>query len=153
MLRKMLLGAGAGAVAGIVQPMVGKLEEWLFFEEGEDTNIPRHFADAMAQKLHLDVPESARWAAGAAFHVGYALFWGAAYAVARERRENSPTAGSLALGAVLYGLAFSRGGAGVQMGSEPPPDRRPARYWLLTCTMPLTYGLVTAHVYERIRSL
>jgi hypothetical protein len=153
MLRKMMLGAGAGAVAGIVQPMVGKLEERMFFEEGEDTNIPRHFADAMAHKLHLDVPESARWAAGAAFHVGYALFWGAAYAVAREWQGNSPLAGSVGLGAALYALAFSRAGAGVQVGSEPPPDRRPARYWFLTCTMPLTYAVVTAHVYERIRSL
>lgn len=150
-MRAALLGAVAGAVGGIVQPAVGKAEEVVFFPRREDTNVPRHFVDALARRTGTQMSYAARLMAGTAFHVGYALFWGAAYGVACDRRRTTPLVGGLGLGAVLYLAAFSRIGAATWARSEPPPWRRPPRAWLLTTTMPLTYGLTTAWTFEKLR--
>ncbi|HEX6386989.1 MAG TPA: hypothetical protein VF177_20185 [Anaerolineae bacterium] len=153
LLRLILLGAGAGAVGGVVQPAVGKLEEMLGFPPGENSNVPRHFVEALANRAGVNLPNTTSWWAGVGFHVGYALFWGAAYAMVREQKEFPPVLGGLGLGAVLYTVAFSRLGAGVQAGSEPAPDKRPPHKWAHTLTMPFAYSLTTAAVYERIRNV
>lgn len=150
-LRTVILGAGAGAVGGIVQPTVGKLEGKLFFPPNQDTNIPRHFVEAMEDRTDMHPPEEITEAAALTFHVGYALFWGAAYATAREKWGLQPIPGGIGLGALLYALAFSRMGAGVEAGNASPPDGRSPREWLLHTTMPLVYGLTTSHVYEKLR--
>lgn len=150
-LRTAVLGAGAGAVAGIVQPAAGKLVEKLFFPADEDANIPRHLVEATERRMGMRMSDGANQLAGVAFHVGYSLFWGAAYAAVRERWSVSPEVGGVALGAVLYGAAFSRVSAGVQLGSEQHPSERSRRGWLLTGAMPLVYGLTTAWVYEQLR--
>lgn len=150
-LRRLVLGAAAGAVAGVAQPALGKLEERLFFPPGEDTDVPKHFAYAVAARAGIDLSEAEGLAAGALFHVGYALFWGSAYALVRDELDAPPLTAGLGLAGLLYLMAFSEIGAGTRTGSEPPPDHRPARYWLLTTTMPLVYGLTTAVVYERLR--
>jgi hypothetical protein len=150
-LRQMVLGAGAGALAGIVQPAVGKLEEELFFPDGEDTEIPKHFVRAAGARMGIEISEEEGLAAGTVFHVGYALFWGAAYALAREELDLPPLAAGLGLGGLLYLMAFSRMGAGTRVGSEPHPDHRPGRHWLLTTSMPMVYALTTAAAYEEIR--
>lgn len=148
-----LLGVGAGTVAGVVQPAVAKVDEKLVFRRHEDANIAHHLAEAVAHRLGADPPRAATWLAGLGFHVGYSLFWGTAYAFVRERTGVSPLAGGLGLSALLYVLAFSGVGAGTLLRSEPPPWRRPPRYWLLTATMPLSFGLTAAAVYERLRPL
>jgi len=153
LIRLALLGAGAGAVGGAVQPAVGKLEEMLGFPRGEDSNVPRHFVEALANRAGVTLPNTISWLGGVGFHVGYALFWGTAYALVREQKEFKPALGGLGLGALLYVVAFSRIGAGVQVGSEPAPDKRPAYKWAHTLTMPFAYSLTTAAVYERIRAL
>jgi ribose/xylose/arabinose/galactoside ABC-type transport system permease subunit len=145
-----LFGATAGAVAGIVQPAVGKLEE-AFYPRGEDTNVPSHFVDALTHRSGLPLSKSTRWLAGTAFHIGYALFWGAAYGVVCQRRRVSPVIGGLGLSSLLYLMAFSRVGAATWARSESPPWRRPLRTWVLTTTMPLTYGLTTAWLYEKLQ--
>jgi ribose/xylose/arabinose/galactoside ABC-type transport system permease subunit len=149
-VRAALLGGTAGAIAGIAQPAVGKLEEAIF-PRGEDTNIPRHFIDALIRKTDVEMSGPARWLAGAAFHIGYALFWGAAYGVVCRRHRLPPLVGGLGLSSTLYLMAFSRIGGATLAGSESPPWRRPARTWLLTTTMPLTYGMTTAWAYEKLQ--
>lgn len=153
LIRTILAGAGAGAAGGIAQPLIGKLEEALFFPKRDDTNVPLHFVNALADRVGVKLPAGAAWTSAAGFHVGYALFWGTTYALLREKKAFSPLVGGLGLGGVLYAMAFSRIGAGVQSGAEPHPDARPWRYWLLHTTMPLTFGLTTAFVYERLRRL
>ncbi len=118
-------GPRRGAVAGVVQPAVGKLEEELFFPPGEDTDIPKHFVRAATSRLGVEATEGQEAAAGTVFHVGYALFWGAAYAVAREEAALPPLVGGLGMGALLYFLAFSRVGAGDAGGERAPPRPPP----------------------------
>jgi ribose/xylose/arabinose/galactoside ABC-type transport system permease subunit len=153
MLRTALLGAGAGALAGLVQPAAGKLEEALVFRPGEDTDIPVHLVRAVETRFGVRLDSELEWLAGAVFHIGYALTWGALFALARERLRLQPTVAALALAALLYTIAFSDNGVASKLRSEPPPQRRPGRYWLLTLTMPLVYAVTTAYTYERLRRL
>jgi hypothetical protein len=148
--RAALLGAAAGAVGGIVQPAVGKLEE-LFLPPGEDSNVARHYVETLARRTGLRPRPGMSLAGATVFHIGYALFWGAAYGVVCQRTRCSPAVGAAGLASVLYLAAFSRVGAATLAGSEPPPTRRPRRTWALTTTLPLAYGVTTAWVFERLR--
>jgi hypothetical protein len=148
LVRNGALGAGAGVVAGTAQVALGKTEEWLLLPPGEDANIAPRFVQRLAERLGTSLPDAARWALGTLFHYGYSAGWGAVYALAvgalPARRRPPPLLGGTALGAVLWALAFSPLGAAVQSGTERPPRRRPPYKDLLTWSVALAYGLVTA---------
>jgi hypothetical protein len=144
-------GVAAGAIGGIVQPAVGKLDEILFFPPDEDTDIPRHLVSALTRRAGSRLPASEELLVATLFHIGYAFFWGAAYGGVVRSHRVSPLLGGLALGGVLYTAAFSRIGIGTLVGSEPPPGKRRPRQTALTIAMPLVFGLTTAAVFDVIQ--
>jgi hypothetical protein len=149
-LRDGAIGAGAGIVAATVQVALGKAEEWLLLPPGEDANIAPRFVQRLAEHLGASLPHPARWVLGTLFHYGYGAGWGALYAAALgllpPRRRPPALAGGAALGVALWVLAFGPLGAAVQSGTERPPRRRPWTGNVLTWSVALAFGLVTAAI-------
>lgn len=144
-------GAAAGVAAGIVQVALGKAEDVLLLPPRENADFAPRLVKRLAKGVGVHTSEMAEWALGTAFHFGYAAFWGAGYAPARERSGVHPLAGGTLLGALIYGMTFPRWGGAVQTGVERPPRRRTPQMKFLVASVTLGFGLATAFVYERIR--
>jgi hypothetical protein len=144
----------AGVVASLIQVVVGKVEDKLFLPHRENADIAPRLVQRLAQRAGHSLPHVHKWVLGTIFHEAYSVFWGAAYGVAYAavggRRVVPWPVGGVALGTLLHQLAFSPWGAAVQTGTERPPHRRTWRMSVVTWSVALTYGLVTALVYERL---
>ncbi len=141
----------AGLGASVIQVMIGKAEEILILPPGEDSNIAPRLMARLAEDVGEDLSEREKWALGTAFHLGYAIFWGGAYAAARERRPVSPLLGGGLLGALIYGITFTRWGGAVQTGTERPPEARSEQMTIVAASVALSFGITTAYFYERLR--
>ncbi len=117
---------------------------------GEDADIGPRFVERVLRRFtRRRVREDTKWIGASAFHFGYAIFWGACYALAYHRWRPHPLVGGGVLAAIIYAITFPRWGGAVVTGSEPAPGRRSWRHALVLATAALTYGLGTALLYGR----
>lgn len=142
-------GIEAAVLAGVPQVVLPKVEEVLLLEPEESADVGPHFIQALAHHARKPLPEDMKWMGAAAFHFSYSAAWGAAYAMAYERRPVHPWVGGLLLGGLIYVVTFPRWGVAVLTGTEDPPGERSWRQELVLATAPLTFGLVTALLYGR----
>lgn len=142
-------GVEAAMVASVPQVLVPKLEERLFLRPGESADLGPRFIEALARRMRKPLPEDTKWLAASSFHFGYAAFWGAAYALAYERRPVPPWLGGLALSALIHVITFPRWGAAVLSGTERRPADRPWRVEAVLATAPAIFGFGTALLYGR----
>lgn len=147
----LLRGSAAGLGASVIQVMIGKAEEILLLPPGEDSNIAPRLMARLAEDVGEDLSDEEKWALGTAFHLGYAVFWGAAYAAARERYPVSPLVGGGLLGSLIYGITFTRWGGAVQTDTERPPEERSDEMTVVAASVALSFGITTAYFYEWLR--
>ena len=69
-------GMGAGLFAGIPQVLTTQVEAWLLGLARERADIGPRFVQRLARRLGESFPTSLKWALAAAFHFGYAAWWG-----------------------------------------------------------------------------
>lgn len=140
-------GIEAGVVAGIPQVLLAKVEERLFLPPKEDANLGPRFVQRVSEAAGHRLNEDEKWIAASAFHFGYAAFWGAAYALAHERRPVHPALGGALLSTVIYLITFPRWGGAVLTNTERPPERRSHRMGAVLLTAATTFGMCTALLY------
>jgi hypothetical protein len=140
-------GVSAGLFAGIPQVLATQAEARLLGLPRERADIGPRFVQRLAEHLGQALSPGPRWALAAAFHFGYAGWWGIVYALAQEVRPMRPLIGAPLLAALIYAAAFSPWGAASQTGAERPTHRRPDRESLLHWTAALTFSLATAYAY------
>lgn len=146
-LESLRRGVEAAVVAGVPQVLLSKLEERLFLRRHGEADLGPHLIEALASKLKRPLPEDTKWLAAAVFHFGYSAFWGAAYALAYERKPINPWLGGLALAGLIHVITFPRWGVAVLTGTEPSPKDRPWAKEAVLVTAPLSFGLGTALLY------
>ncbi len=139
-------GVESAILSSVPQVILPKLEERILLPNGS-ADLGPHFIEALARRINRRLPEDTKWLSASAFHFGYAAFWGAVYALARERWQMRPLVGGLAMATFIHLITFPAWGAAVQSGSEPPPEQRSWRSELVFLTAPLVFGLGTALLY------
>ena len=147
-----LTGAIAGLLAGIPQVVLTQAEAWLL------PTTPRHSADIgprfvkrLSQKFDASLEREHHWLLAAAFHFGYAAWWGGLYSLLQRWRPAQPHVGGPLLAALIYTLAFSPWGAATATGTERDTDQRPTTETLLHWTAALSFSLSLAYLYERMQ--
>ena len=140
-------GVESAIVASVPQVILPKLEEWLLLHEDESADLGPRFIEALADKAQRPLPEDVKWLGAAAFHFGYATFWGVAYALVQDRLRVRPWVGGLALATLIHLITFPSWGGAVVSGAEDHPRERPWRMELVFATAPLVFGLGTALLY------
>lgn len=146
-------GVAAGWLAGIPQVIVTQIAGKLGGDRSRADIGPR-FIERSAQHTGRKLSPLVQWLIAAVFHFEYAAGWGAAYAVVLEqvgRRRISPLLGGAALGAVVYGAAFSNLGAATRTGAERPVERRRPLERALDWSAALSFALTTAYAYDWLR--
>lgn len=146
-----LRGAAAGVTVSLVQAVIGKAEEKLLLPPWENTNIAPRFMARLAADLGQTLSPVERWTLGTGFHLGYGAFWGASYALIRERYPVHPVVGGTLLGGLIYFITFPRWGGAVQTQTERPPEERTSRMTFVAASVTLGFGILTALLYERLR--
>lgn len=145
-------GVESGLAAGMVQVIVGKVEEKLLLPPGEDADIAPRLVRRLADDVGERLSPPTAWALGTAFHFGYSAFWGGLYALARERYRFAPLAGGAILGGIIYGITFPSWGGAVHAQTERPPGQRSRRMTFVALSVASTFGIATAMLYERRRN-
>ncbi|MEO8218166.1 MAG: hypothetical protein ABI718_13890 [Acidobacteriota bacterium] len=141
-------GVEAAMIAGVPQVIVPKIEEYLFLDHPENADLGPNLIDALAKKVGKPLPEDLKWIAASAFHFGYSAFWGSAYAVTHERFRWRPWVGGLGLAALLHLITFTPWVAAVLIKAEEHPRHRTWKKEVVLITAPLTFGLLTALIYD-----
>jgi hypothetical protein len=146
-----LFSAGRGVVlgifAGVAQVMVAQAVG-LATGRRERTDIAPRLVQRTAERLGTSLSRPLRWLLATVFHFGYASGWGGLYALARASRRGRRVPAWLSgglLGGAIYAVAFSRLGAGTQLGSERPPERREWRELLIQWASALSFALTVAY--------
>jgi hypothetical protein len=145
-------GVEAGLIASIPQVLLAKTEEWLLMPPGEDADLGPRFIERLGYLQGRSIREDTKWLAASAFHFSYAVFWGAAYALAYRRWQPHPLLGGAVLGSLIYAITFPHWGGAVVTGAERPPHRRSWRQELVLGTAAMTFGLGTALLYGRAKT-
>lgn len=145
------IGCVAALIASIPQVLVTQLITRLVGLPEERAEIGPRFVRRLAERLERPTPPLVHWLLAGLFHFVYAAGWGILYGHAQRRRRFSPIAGGLLMAAVIYLLAFSRAGGATQAGSEPHPERRRKREFVVHLTPALTFSFLTAYGYEWLR--
>jgi hypothetical protein len=151
--RDAAVGVVLGCLAGIVQ-VVAAQAVGLLVGRREGADIAPRFVQRTANQFGESLSRPSRWFLATVFHFGYAAGWGALYAVSREARVSRqipPWLGGSLLGMLIYALAFSRFGAGPQVGSESHPDRRDEREWAIHGTSAFSFALALAYEDRYLR--
>jgi hypothetical protein len=139
----------AAVIASVPQVLLPKLEEHLFLPRDEDADLGPRVIERAAELAEKRLPEDVKWLGASAFHFGYAMAWGAAYALAYEKKPVEPWVGGVALSALIYGMTFPAWGIAVLSGSEDHPRRRSWRKEIILVTAPIVFGMGTALIYGR----
>ena len=139
----LLQSAGTGALAGmsgaVIQVAVGLLIDKLLLPPQHDNNIAPRVMTRLFQKRG-DRPNRLRdWTLGTLFHIGYGLFWGVSFSLARRWTRIPSRFLGLVMAALIYLLAFSKFGAGTKTGTEEHPRRRPDNKQLSLVAVVLTF--------------
>ncbi len=151
--RGVTAGMTVGFLAGIPQVLAAQAVA-LLLGRRERADIAPRLVQRTAEHAGKSLSRPARWTLAMAFHFGYAAWWGAVYATVVERADPHrvpPSLGGGLLGAVIYTLAFSRIGAGTLTSAERDPDRREGREWVVQATSVLSFSLIVAYGYRRLR--
>lgn len=119
-----MLGAEVGFCAAIAQAVAGEALNERLLPEGRRADVALRLVQTVVADGEHPEPDPFEFLGACAFHFGYGAFWGAVHGYARERLGVHPALCAGGLAALIYGLAFSRAGGGVMVGSEPPPHRR-----------------------------
>jgi hypothetical protein len=145
-------GALAGLIAGVPQVALTQIMTGPLGLSREQADIGPRFVRRLTQRAAGTTPSSpTQWIAATFFHFGYAVQWGAIYALSQQWRRTPPLVGGPRLAAVIYALAFSSWGAATQSGTERHPRHRPLRETLMHGTAALSFSLTTAYAYEWLR--
>ena len=149
-LRRVALGIVAGLFAGIPQVLAAQAVGALVGKRSEADVGPR-FVQRTARLFRRAPSRPERWSLAGLFHFVYAAGWGTAYGTlvgaAGADRVPPPLAGGL-LGALIYGVAFSRVGAGTLTHTERHPDRRSEQDWMVLLTSAFSFALTLAYSYR-----
>ena len=145
-----LRGVGAGLAAGIPQVLATQAQARVLGLPAEHADIGPRFVQRVAERLGQSPSGPQRWALAAAFHFGYAAWWGALYAWAQRWRPAQPHVGGPLLAALIYALAFSPWGGATQTATERPTHQRTLRETVLHWTAALSFGLATAYLFARL---
>jgi hypothetical protein len=148
--RPILTGILAGLVAGIPQVLLTQLEAWLMPVPRSHADIGPRFVQRLGERLDARLEEHHHWLIAAAFHFGYAAWWGALYALLQHWRPSKPHVGGPLLAALIYALAFSPWGAATQTGTERDVEERRTPETLLHWTAALSFSLTLAYLYARL---
>jgi hypothetical protein len=146
-------GIVAGLIAGIPQVVLTQLEAWLLPVPRSHADIGPRFVQRLSERLDVDMEREHHWLLAAVFHFGYAIWWGALYALLQRWRPAQPHVGGPLLAALIYALAFAPWGAATQTRTETPVESRPTRATLLHWTAALSFSLTLAYMYERIKNV
>jgi|SRR5581483_3437087 len=141
-------GAIAGLIASIPQVLITQLVEKLLGLPPEHADIGPRFVQRLAERFGKPAPPLVHWLLAGVFHFAYAAGWGVLYAKLQELRPTPPQAGGAGLAGAIYTLAFSRLGAATQVRSEPHPEGRRRREFVLHWTPVLTFSFLTAYLFE-----
>jgi hypothetical protein len=145
-------GAAAGVLAAVLQAGVGASESATLLPDGENANFAPRMMGRLAAKVGGSLSATERWTLGTVYHHAYGAGWGMVYAAAREARPVQPAVGGALLGATIYAITFPRWGGAVLLGAERPPGVRTRRMEVVLASVTLSFGLVTAYTYERLRA-
>ncbi len=148
--RSLLTGLITGLVAGIPQVVLTQIEAWLLPMPRSYADIGPRFVARLGEHADLDLEREHHWLLSAAFHFGYAAWWGILYATLQRWRPAQPHIGGPLMAALIYTLAFSPWGAATQTGTERPVQHRPTRETLLHWTAALSFSLTLAYLYDRL---
>lgn len=149
MRNAVLTGVVAGLIAGVPQVLLTQLEAVLVPSSARHSaDIGPRFVQRLGERLDADLEHEQHWLLAAAFHFGYAAWWGCFYAVLQRWRPAQPHVGGPLLAALIYTLAFSPWGAATQTGTEQPVQKRPTRETLLHWTAALSFSLPLAYLYD-----
>ena len=143
-------GAAGGLLAGIPQVLLAQVVARLLGLPGEHADIGPRFVHRVAKQVDASPSKEERWSIAAAFHFGYAVWWGVLYGLLQRWRPAQPHVGGPLLGSLIYTLAFSPWGAATVTGTEGPPETRPARESILHWTAALSFSLGLAYLYEQL---
>jgi hypothetical protein len=150
LVRRVALGVVAGWLAGIPQVGAAQVVGGLVGKRRQADVGPR-FVQRAARLLGKSPSRPSRWSLATLFHFLYAAGWGALYATtvgAVGTRRVPPLLGAGLLGALIYGAAFSRVGAGTATRTERHPDRRPPHEWAVEGTSAFSFALVLAYLWR-----
>lgn len=145
------IGCVAALLASIPQVLVTQLVTRLVGLPAEQAEIGPRFVQRLADRIERPTAPLVHWLVAGVFHFAYAAGWGVLYGQIQRRRRLSAIAGGLLMAAVIYLLAFSRIGGATQTGSEPHPERRRRKEFVVHLTPALTFSLLTAYGYEWLR--
>jgi hypothetical protein len=143
-----LRGVGIGLMAGIPQVVLTQAVARVLPLPDEQADIGPRFVQRLAHHAEVDTSRPVHWVLAAAFHFGYAAWWGGFYALVQDWRPAQPHVGGPLLGALIYTLAFSPWGVATRTRAETPAEHRQGRETLLHWTAALSFGLITAYVYD-----
>ena len=141
-------GLLAGLLASVPQVLFTQAAERLLGLPAGKADIGPRFVQRLTDRLETPLSPALHWLLAGIFHFAYAAGWGTLYGLVQRRRAVSAAVGGPVLGAVIYGLAFSRAGAATQSGSESHPERRPRREFAMHLTPAFTFSMLTAFGYE-----
>jgi hypothetical protein len=145
-------GVVAGLVAGVPQVLVVQIVEKPLGLPSDRADIGPRFVERLGEEVIGRAPSPAtKWALAALFHFGYAAGWGALYGLVDRMLRPPPALAGALMGGAIFLAAFSRWGAGTRTRTEPHPDWRPWREYLLEWTAALTFSLTTAFTCARLR--
>lgn len=151
--RAIIRGAAAGLAAGIPQVLVAQVTAKILRLPAAKADIGPRLVERLANNQGMSLHPVSRWGLAAVFHFGYSAWWGGLYGLTDRWLRPPPALAGSALGGVIYLAAFSRWGGGTQSGTEPQPDRRGRRIYLLQWTAALTFSLTTAFTYRWLRDV
>jgi hypothetical protein len=144
------LGAAAGLGATAVQTTLGLAIDKLLLPDGHDNNVAPRLVNRLFRRSGLADDAARDWTMGTVFHFGYAVSWGAVYALARRWSGLPGLVLGPAFAGLLYLLAFSRLGGATLTEAERPPDQRPWGKQASLVAIASSYALAVAVLMDRL---
>jgi len=143
-------GALAGLIASVVQVTVGLGIDKLLLPRQHNNNIAPRLITRVFQRTGERENPPRDWLLGTLFHFSYGVTWGAAFGLVRRWTRIPAPLVSVAMGLLIYVLAFSEIGAGTKTGTEVHPRHRDPRKQLSLIAIVTTFVLTTTGAYERL---
>lgn len=147
------VGGLAGTLGSVVQVGIGYMLSKFLLPDDEDNNIAPRLVHHMLSLAGQDHDEKRDWELGALFHLSYGLGWGMVFGLLQRVTRLRAFMLAVAMGGLIYTLAFSRIGVATQTGAEQHPDGRSWQKRVSLVAVALTYMLATAWFWNRLNPL